>query len=216
MKLNELRDNKGATKNRIRVGRGIGSTKGKTSGRGVKGQKARQGVSINGFEGGQMPLYRRLPKRGFTNPSHQNFAVVNLDQLQEAIDNGKLDAKTAITAEALHKAGLIGHKQDGVRLLGTGTLKTKVTLELAGASKTAQDAVTKAGGSFKQLVFKKEKGDRKPKKTQPKKAKGETSKARKAKKASAAKPAKAPKAVTAKKTAKIAKKPAAKKTPKKA
>jgi large subunit ribosomal protein L15 len=212
MKLNELRDNKGATKDRMRVGRGTGSGKGKTSGRGVKGQKARTGVSVNGFEGGQMPLYRRLPKRGFHNPSHQKFAVINLDQLQEAIDNGKLDAKATITADALKKAGLVGKTDDGVRLLGTGTLKTKVTLELAGASKTAQEAITKAGGTLKSLVVKKEKGDRKPKKTQPKKAKGETSTARKAKKA-ASKPAKAPKAATAKKAAK---KPAAKKTTKKA
>jgi large subunit ribosomal protein L15 len=213
MKLNELRDNPGATKNRIRVGRGTGSGKGKTSGRGVKGQKARTGVSINGFEGGQMPLFRRLPKRGFNNPSVQNFSVINLDQLQAAIDAGTLDAKNEIDAAALKKAGLIGTlSNEGVRLLGKGTLKAKVTLKIAGASSTAKEAVEKAGGSLTSLVTKKEKGDRKPKKTQPKKAKGETSKARKAKKASATKPAK--KATSTKKPA--AKKTTAKKPVKKA
>jgi large subunit ribosomal protein L15 len=171
MKLNELRDNPGSTHKRIRVGRGIGSGKGKTSGRGVKGQKARTGVSINGFEGGQMPLFRRLPKRGFNNPSTQNFSVINLDQLQTAIDNGKLDAKNTIDAAALKKAGLIGKIGDGVRLLGKGALKAKVTLEIAGASQAAQDAVSKAGGTFTALVTQKEKGPRKPEKRSDRAAK---------------------------------------------
>lgn len=210
MKLNELRDNPGATKKPIRVGRGTGSGKGKTSGRGVKGQKARTGVSIKGFEGGQMPLYRRLPKRGFNNPSSQEFQVINLDQLQAAIDNGKLDAKATIDAAALKKAGLVGKISDGVRLLGKGKLKAKVTLSIAGASSKAVEAIEAAGGSLKALVTKKEKGPRKPAKTQPKKAKGETSTARKAKKKAAA-----PKAEKATK-AKAAKKPTAKKATKKA
>jgi large subunit ribosomal protein L15 len=147
IKLNELRDNPGARKARMRVGRGIGSGKGKTSGRGVKGQKARTGVSIKGFEGGQMPLYRRLPKRGFRNPSAQDFAEVNLDRLQKAIDAGKLDAKSPINGEALVKAGVIGRVKDGVRLLGRGEIKAKVTIEVAGASASAKAAVEKAGGT---------------------------------------------------------------------
>ena len=211
MKLNELRDNPGATKNRIRVGRGIGSTKGKTSGRGVKGQKARTGVAIKGFEGGQMPLYRRLPKRGFNNPSAQEFNVINLDQLQAAIDAGKLDAKNTIDAAALKKAGLISKTGEGVRLLGKGKLKAKVTLSISGASTGAAEAVKAAGGTLTSLVAKKEKGPRKPAKTQPKKAKGQTKAERKSKKATAK--GAAPKATKATKTAK---KPAAKKAPKKA
>jgi len=165
MKLNELRDNPGATKKPIRVGRGQGSGKGKTSGKGVKGQKARTGVSIGGFEGGQMPLYRRLPKRGFNNPSDKDFQVINLTQLQTAIDNGKLDSKGTIDAAALKKAGLISKIGDGVRLLGVGELKAKVTLSIAGASSKAAEAVQKAGGSLTALVTKKEKGPRKPEKS---------------------------------------------------
>ncbi len=147
IKLNELRDNPGARKARMRVGRGIGSGKGKTSGRGVKGQKARTGVSIKGFEGGQMPLYRRLPKRGFKSLSQQDFAEVNLDRLQKAIDAGKLDAKATINGEALVKAGVISRLKDGVRLLGRGEIKAKVTIEVAGASASAKAAVEKAGGT---------------------------------------------------------------------
>jgi large subunit ribosomal protein L15 len=149
MKLNELRDVDGATKARKRVGRGIGSGSGKTGGRGVKGQSSRSGVAINGFEGGQMPLYRRLPKRGFKNIFGKDFAEVALGKVQVAIDNGKLDAKEAITAEALVKAGVIRRAKDGVRLLGGGELTSKVSFDIAGASKSAIAAVEKAGGSVK-------------------------------------------------------------------
>lgn len=151
MKLNELRDADGATKSRKRVGRGIGSGLGKTGGRGVKGQKSRSGVSINGFEGGQMPIYRRLPKRGFKNIFSKNFVEVSLGRVQTAIDAGKLDAKEAINAEALIKAGVIRRAKDGVRLLGGGELKAKVSFDVAGASKPAIEQVEKAGGSVKLL-----------------------------------------------------------------
>jgi large subunit ribosomal protein L15 len=164
MKLNELRDNPGATKKPIRVGRGQGSGKGKTSGSGQKGQKARSGVAIGGFEGGQMPLYRRLPKRGFHNPSDKDYQVINLSQLQTALENGKLDAKATVDAAALKKAGLISKIADGVRILGNGELKTKITLEIAGGSEKAIAAVEAAGGTFTALVAKKEKGPRKPEK----------------------------------------------------
>jgi len=148
MKLNELSDNPGARKERIRVGRGIGSGKGKTAGRGVKGQKSRSGVSIKGFEGGQMPIYRRMPKRGFKNPFRKEFAVVNLGRLQQAIDDKRIDAKKSVDTAALMAAGLVGRRVgDGVRLLANGELKTKVTLEVAGASKAAVEAVEKAGGT---------------------------------------------------------------------
>lgn len=149
MKLNELRDADGATKSRKRVGRGIGSGLGKTGGRGVKGQKSRSGVSINGFEGGQMPIYRRLPKRGFKNIFSKDFVEVSLGRVQTAIDAGKLDAKEAINAEALIKAGVIRRAKDGVRLLGGGELKAKVSFDVAGASKPAIEQVEKAGGSVK-------------------------------------------------------------------
>lgn len=145
MKLNELKNNPGATKGRIRVGRGIGSGKGKTGGRGVKGQKSRSGVAVNGFEGGQMPLYRRLPKRGFKNPFALHFAVVNLDTIQKAIDAGKLDAK-AIDVEALLKSGIISKQKDGVRLLARGAVTSSVTISVNSASKAAVEAVEKAGG----------------------------------------------------------------------
>ncbi|ARJ67478.1 50S ribosomal protein L15 [Magnetospirillum sp. ME-1] len=147
MKLNELRDNEGARYQSKRLGRGIGSGKGKTSGKGVKGQTSRTGVAINGFEGGQMPIYRRLPKRGFNNPNAKHFAVINLGRLQKAIDEKRIDAKKPINAEALSAAGLIGKVLDGVRLLGHGEIKAKVTIEVTGASAAAIAAVEKAGGS---------------------------------------------------------------------
>lgn len=146
MKLNELRDNPGATKDRIRVGRGIGSGKGKTGGRGVKGQKSRTGVSINGFEGGQMPIYRRLPKRGFTNIFRKDYVPMNLDRIQAAVDAGKIAAGSTVTAEALVAAGLVKTARDGIRLLGNGELKVALTFEVAGASKSAIEAVEKVGG----------------------------------------------------------------------
>lgn len=147
MKLNELRDNEGARYQSKRLGRGIGSGKGKTSGKGVKGQTSRTGVAINGFEGGQMPIYRRLPKRGFHNPNAKHFAVINLGRLQKAIDEKRIDAKKPINAEALAAAGLIGKVLDGVRLLGHGEIKAKVTIEVTGASAAAIAAVEKVGGS---------------------------------------------------------------------
>ncbi len=145
MKLNELRDNEGATKNRIRVGRGIGSGKGKTSSRGQKGQKARSGVSIHGFEGGQMPVYRRLPKRGFKNPFTKTFAVVNLDTIQKAIDAGKLNAKE-INQESLLSSNVISKAYDGVRLLARGAITASINITVDSASKSAVAAVEKAGG----------------------------------------------------------------------
>jgi large subunit ribosomal protein L15 len=146
MKLTDLRDNPGARKERLRVGRGIGSGKGKTGGRGVKGQTSRTGVAINGFEGGQMPIYRRLPKRGFTPPNQKTYVAVNLDRLQAAIEAGKLKAGETIGTEALRAAGLVGHPRDGIRLLARGEIKQAITIEVAGASKAAIEAVEKAGG----------------------------------------------------------------------
>lgn len=147
MKLNELRDNPGARKGRMRIGRGIGSGKGKTGGRGVKGQTSRTGVSLNGFEGGQMPLYRRLPKRGFNNAVFKKrFAEVNLGRLQKAIDAKKLDAAKTVDLAALQAAGLVDKPFDGVKLLAKGTLSAKITIEVTGASKAAIEAVEKAGG----------------------------------------------------------------------
>jgi len=148
MKLNEIADNAGARKRRMRVGRGIGSGKGKTSGRGVKGQKSRTGVAIKGFEGGQMPLHRRLPKRGFRPPHQKSFQVVNLGALQKAIDDKKLDAGKTIDAAAMQAAGLFKHSADGVRVLGKGELTAKVELKVAGASASAIAAVEKAGGKI--------------------------------------------------------------------
>jgi large subunit ribosomal protein L15 len=147
MKLNEIRDNKGARKSRMRVGRGIGSGKGKTAGRGQKGAKARSGVSINGFEGGQMPLHMRLPKRGFNNIFARDFAEVNIGMVQKAIDAGKLDIKAALDHDALKAAGLARGGKDGVRLLGKGELTAKLAFKVAGVSKGAREAVEKAGGS---------------------------------------------------------------------
>jgi len=149
MKLNELRDKDGATKSRKRVGRGIGSGSGKTGGRGVKGQKSRSGVAVNGYEGGQMPLYRRLPKRGFRNPFGKDFNTVSVARIQQAIDAKKLDPKETVTTETLIKAGVVRRAKDGVRLLGDGELKAKLSFEVAGASKTAIEKVEKAGGSVK-------------------------------------------------------------------
>lgn len=152
MKLNELRENEGATKSRKRVGRGIGSGSGKTGGRGVKGQKSRSGVAIKGYEGGQMPLYRRLPKRGFTNLFGSDYNEVSLARLQAAIDAKKLDEKAVIDVDALVNAGVLRRAKDGVRVLGGGELKSKVSLEVAGASKSAVEKIEKAGGSIKLLV----------------------------------------------------------------
>lgn len=147
MKLNDLRDNRGARKKRMTVGRGIGSGKGKTCGRGVKGQKARTGVSIRGFEGGQMPVHRRLPKRGFNNIFARDFSEVNLDRLQKAIDEGRLDTKQPITSEILMESGVAARARHGVRVLGNGEIKAKLQLTIAGASKSAIAAIEKVGGS---------------------------------------------------------------------
>ena len=147
MKLSELRDNPGATRPRKRVGRGIGSGTGKTAGRGMKGQKSRSGVAIKGFEGGQMPIFRRLPKRGFHNPFKKRFALVNTGRLQSAIDAGKIDPAKPIDGAALKESGVVTKLRDGVRLLAKGELKTKVSLSVAGASKAAIEMVEKAGGS---------------------------------------------------------------------
>ncbi len=147
MELNQLTDKKGARHAHKRVGRGLGSGRGKTSRRGQKGQKSRSGVSINGFEGGQMPIHRRLPKRGFKNKFRKNFQAVNTGRLQQAVDAGKLDPGKPVTIAVLQAAGVVGKAGDGVRLLANGELKTKLTLEVAGASKAAVAAVEKAGGS---------------------------------------------------------------------
>jgi len=148
MKLNEIADKEGATHSRKRVGRGIGSGSGKTGGRGVKGQKARSGVAINGFEGGQMPLYRRLPKRGFVNIFAKDYVVVSLQRIQQAIEAGKLDASTTIDAASLKAAGVVRRVRDGVRVLGDGEVITKLTIVAAGASKSAIEKVEKAGGTL--------------------------------------------------------------------
>lgn len=152
MKLHEISDNAGARKGRMRIGRGIGSGKGKTGGRGGKGQKARSGVSINGFEGGQMPLHMRLPKRGFNNIFAKDYAEVNLGMIQKFIDAGKLDASATVDQAALDAAGLTRDGKDGVRLLAKGELTAKVTFVVAGASKSAIEAVEKAGGSVQTIA----------------------------------------------------------------
>ena len=174
MRLNEINDNAGARQSRTRVGRGIGSGKGKTGGRGMKGQNSRSGVALKGFEGGQMPIHRRLPKRGFTNIFRKRYVAVNVGRLQQAVDAGKLDAKATITAEVLKAAGVVTHVRDGIRLLGKGELKAKLTLEVAGASKGALAAVEKAGGSVTVLTPPREEPEAKP-------AKGEKGAAKKAK-----------------------------------
>ncbi|MBC7578572.1 MAG: 50S ribosomal protein L15 [Tardiphaga sp.] len=161
MKLSDIADNAGSRKKRMRVGRGIGSGKGKTSGRGGKGQTARSGVRIKGFEGGQMPLHRRLPKRGFNNIFRLDFTEINLDRLQEAVTAKLVDASAVVTAESLVKTGVIRRVKDGLRLLGRGGITAKLNIEVHGASKTAIEAIEKAGGTVKILNPK------------PKKAEGE-------------------------------------------
>lgn len=148
MKLNELSDNPGAAKKQKRVARGPGSGKGKTAGRGIKGQKSRSGVALGGYEGGQMPLYRRLPKRGFSKPNRKEYAVVNLGLIEKFIGLGKLDAKAEITEDVLVAAGLTSNKRDGIRILNKGEIKSKVTLVVTGASAAAVEAVAAAGGSL--------------------------------------------------------------------
>jgi large subunit ribosomal protein L15 len=159
MKLSEIADNAGARKKRMRVGRGIGSGKGKQAGRGGKGQTARSGVRIKGFEGGQMPMHRRLPKRGFTNVFRLDFVEINLDRVQQAIDAKKLDAGSVINAESLVKSGALRRPKDGVRLLGRGEITAKVNIEVHGASKAAIAAVEKAGGTVKILAPAKDEGE---------------------------------------------------------
>lgn len=159
MKLSDIADNAGARKKRMRVGRGIGSGKGKTSGRGGKGQTARSGVRIKGFEGGQMPLHRRLPKRGFNNIFRVEYAEINLDRLQDAVDSKLIDTGSVVNAESLVKAGVLRRSRGGVRLLGRGELKAKLNIEVHGASKSAIAAVEKAGGSIKILAPAKEEGE---------------------------------------------------------
>ena len=148
MKLNELSDNPGAAKKRTRVGRGPGSGKGKMGGRGIKGQKSRSGVAISGYEGGQMPLYQRLPKRGFNKPNRKKYAVVNLGLIQKFVDAKKLDTKGAITEDALIEAGMVRRKKDGIRVLAKGDFKAKANITVTGASKGAVEAVSKTGGSL--------------------------------------------------------------------
>jgi large subunit ribosomal protein L15 len=190
MKLNQIADRPGARSFGKRVGRGIGSGKGKTGGRGVKGQKSRTGVRIKGFEGGQMPIHRRLPKRGFANIFALHLNEVNLGRVQTAIDKGRLDAGKPVTAETLVAAGVLNRALDGVRLLGGGELKAKVAFEVHGASKSAAAAVEKLGGSVKRLAP--PKPERAPKEAKPQQAKKESkkeSKPKEAKEAAAAKPA---------------------------
>ncbi|MCW1934776.1 50S ribosomal protein L15 [Pararhodobacter zhoushanensis] len=152
MKLNELHDNPGANKTKKRVARGPGSGKGKTAGRGIKGQKSRSGVAINAYEGGQMPLYRRLPKRGFNKPNRKEWAVVNLSAIVKFIDAGKIDASVEITEDILVASGLVRRKLDGIRVLAKGEFNTALNISVTGASKPAVDAVAKAGGTLKTKV----------------------------------------------------------------
>lgn len=220
MRLNEIGDRPGATKPKKRLGRGIGSGLGKTSGRGNKGQKARSGVAIKGFEGGQMPLDRRLPKRGFNNIFAKDFNEVNLGRVQIAIDAGRLDAKNPVTVEALLAAGVIGRVRDGVRLLGNGEIKTKLTFEVTGASGSAVKAVEAAGGTVTLTPLprrapkpKSEASVRPPKRERRRKAqaKADTDAGAEAQEAKTAKPKKAEAAPAAKAKAKSeAKKPKAK------
>ena len=182
MKLNELKDNDGARKLRTRIGRGIGSGKGKTGGRGMKGQKSRSGVSINGFEGGQMPLHMRLPKRGFNNPFGKDYAVVNLGMIQKFIDSKKLANKGTLDHAALKEAGLARGGKDGVRLLAKGEIKAKINIAVAGASKSAVAAVEKAGGKVEILdssVEYRAKGEKKKTPSKPAKEKKAANRAKK-------------------------------------
>lgn len=173
MKLNEIHNRPGATKKPKLLGRGIGSGLGKTSGRGVKGQKARTGVAVKGFEGGQMPLFRRIPKRGFTSIGRKKYVPVNIGRLQAAVDAGRLDAKNTITIKSLVEAGVVRHAYDGMRLLGDGELKAKLNIEAAHASKTALAAVEKAGGSVKVVArVQSEHSKAQAAKTKAKKSKG--------------------------------------------
>lgn len=187
MRLNELRDKQGATRARKRLGRGIGSGLGKTSGRGMKGQKSRSGVAIKGFEGGQMPLSRRLPKRGFKNIFTKHYNEINVGRIQVAVDAGRLDAKNPVTLDALIGAGLIRRPRDGVRLLGYGEIKTKLAFEVTGASASAIKAVEAAGGSVTLMPLPRPKGkdgeDGKAEKPKPARAKSAGAKARKTTKA---------------------------------
>ncbi len=171
MKLNDIRDNEGARHRKMRVGRGIGSGKGKTSGRGQKGQKARSGVAIKGFEGGQMPLHMRLPKRGFNNPNGKDFAEVNLGMVQKFIDAKKLDTKGTIDHDSLKAAGLASGGKDGVRLLGKGELTSKVSFKVAGASKGAIEAVEKAGGKVEVIEAARPEAEKKAERAAANKAK---------------------------------------------
>ncbi|HYM33388.1 MAG TPA: 50S ribosomal protein L15 [Candidatus Cybelea sp.] len=173
MRLNQLSDNPGSRKSRMRIGRGIGSGKGKTGGRGGKGQKGRTGVRIKGFEGGQMPLHRRLPKRGFKNPFREPREVVNLGKIQAAIDAGRIDVKAPVTVEALKAAGLV-RGQHPVRLLGEGEIKVAVTIDVAGASKPAVEAVEKAGGKVIVPIVEAAPEEPKKKERKPKAKKAET------------------------------------------
>ncbi|WP_120715958.1 50S ribosomal protein L15 [Tsuneonella amylolytica] len=171
MKLNDIRDNEGARHRKMRVGRGIGSGKGKTAGRGQKGQKARSGVAIKGFEGGQMPLHMRLPKRGFNNPNGKDYAEVNLGMIQKFIDAGTLKADGTLDHDALKAAGLARGGKDGVRLLGKGELTSKVSLKVTGASKGAIEAVEKAGGSVEVIEAARTEAEKKAERTAANKAK---------------------------------------------
>ena len=155
MKLNELKDNIGSTKSRKRIGRGIGSGKGKTSGKGHKGQKSRSGVSIKGFEGGQMPIHRRLPKRGFTNINRVDYTEINLEKIQKLIDSKKIDPKKLISYKTLSNLGLVKSKQSKIKLLGKGNIKVKIDIEVSAFSRSAKDSVEKIGGSVIMLGDKK-------------------------------------------------------------
>jgi large subunit ribosomal protein L15 len=183
MKLNQIANNPGAHKHKHKVGRGSSSGLGKTSGRGVKGAKARTGTKVYGFEGGQMPLHMRMPKRGFRNIFGTDFAEVNVNRIQKAIDNKKLDIKAKITEEILRKAGLVHKSRDGVRLLGKGSITAKIDIEVAGVSAGAKEAIEKAGGSvtttYEKKVYKNKKGE--PGKRQTRRA--ESAKKREARKA---------------------------------
>lgn len=191
MKLNELRDNAGARKSRVRVGRGTSSGKGKTAGRGVKGQKSRSGVSIKGFEGGQMPLHMRLPKRGFNVPNPVKLNAVNLGRLQQALDAGKLDGKAVVNTQTLKAAGVIRRELDGVRILGVGELKTKLDFDVAGVSASARAAIEKLGGKLTVTEVKKPVDEEAESKAEDKAKAKKAAKAEKAAKAAEAEAAEA-------------------------